>query len=90
MEQYNKRTWLNPETKDATSHVVAFNGIVTDFKGKIYPSTFLEISDCQHKIRLHQTSDDSREDFIQKMKLLKNEIDLFIIHLENKEDETNL
>lgn len=82
MKQYNKRTWLNPITKDASSSVVAFSGTVTDFKGKTYPSTFLEISDCQHKIRLHQTSDDSREDFIEKMKLLKSEIELFINHLE--------
>lgn len=81
MKQYNKRTWLNPITKDASSSVVAFNGTVTDFKGKVYPSTFLEISDCQRKIRLHQTADDSREDFIEKLELLKNEIELFIKNL---------
>lgn len=79
---YNKRTWLNPETKDGTSSVVAFNGTVTDYKNKTYPSTFLEISDCQNKIRLHQTSDDTREEFINKLTLLKSEIELFIKHLE--------
>ena len=44
-------------------------------------STFLEIADCRNKIRLHLTSDDTREDFIQKMKILRTEIDLFIEYL---------
>lgn len=79
---YNRRIWLNPETKDGSSSVVAFNGTVTDFKGKTYPSTFLEIADCQNKIRLHQTADDTKEDFINKIKLLRDEIDLFIQNLE--------
>lgn len=82
MKSYNKRRWLNPVDKDATSSIVCFNGTVTDFKGKTYPSTFLEISDCQTKIRLHQTSDDTREDFIEKLKLVKSEIKRFIKHLE--------
>lgn len=82
MNHYNRRTWLNPETKDATSYVVAFNGRVTDFKGEVYPSTFLEIADCSRKVQLHQTSDDTREEFITKLKLLKDEIELFINHLE--------
>jgi hypothetical protein len=86
-ETYNKRTWLNPVSKDGTSSIVAFNGNVTDFKGKTYPSTFLEVSDCQNKIRLHQTSDDSREDFVNKMKLLRSEIELFINHLEPSQSE---
>lgn len=80
---YNRRTWLNPITSDSTGSVVAFDGTVIDFKGKSYPSTFMEIADCTRKIRLHQTSDDTREDFIGKIRLLKNELDLFIKHLED-------
>ena len=78
---YNRRTWLNPIKSDSTSTVVAFNGMVT-YKDEQVSDRFLEIADCRNKIRLHQTSDDTKGDFIYKLKLLKNEIDLFINHLE--------
>lgn len=82
MKVYNKRTWLNQVKSDSTGSVVAFDGDIVDFEGKKYHSTFLEIADCRHKIRLHITSDDTKEEFIEKMKLLKEEIELFINHLE--------
>lgn len=81
---YNKRTWLNADTCDSTGSIVAFDGKVTDIDTKNeYTQRFLEISDCRSKIRLHKTSDDSDEDFLNKMKLLKSEIEQFINHLEN-------
>ena len=80
---YNKRTWLNPLTSDSTGAVVAFDGEVTDLDTKKkYPEKYLQISDCYHIVRIHQTSDDTNEDFLNKMKLLKSEIELFIKHLE--------
>jgi len=78
---YSKRTWLNPIKSDSSSSVVAFDGKVI-YKDELVDDRFLEIADCRNKIRLHQTSDDTKEDFIDKMKLLKNEIELFIEHLE--------
>lgn len=80
---YNKRTWLNAESSDSTGSIVAFNGKVNSYDKGELDWTFLEISDCQTKIRLHRTIDDSKEDFISKMELLKNEIQLFINHLKN-------
>lgn len=81
---YNKRTWLNAESCDSTGSIVAFDGKVTDIDNKKeYTQRFLEIADCRRKIRLHQTSDDTDEDFLNKMKLLKSEIEQFIHHLEN-------
>jgi hypothetical protein len=81
---YNKRTWLNNSISDSTGSIVAFDGEVKDLDtGNKYPQRFLEIADCRHKIRLHLTSDDSSEDFLNKMKLLRNEIEEFIIYLEN-------
>lgn len=83
---YNSRTWLNPINSDSTGSVVAYDGEVTDLdSGKKYPHTFLEISDCRGKARLHLTSDDTKEQFIEKMKMLKYEIELFINHLEKME-----
>lgn len=45
---------------------------------------FLEVTDCHGSIRLHKCKDYSIEDFVEKMKLLRNEIDKFIEHLENE------
>ena len=81
MNRYNKRTWLNSKKSDSTGSVVAFDGKLVDFDGKEYRSTFIEISDCRSKVRLHITSDDTRKEFIKKMKLLRSEIDSFINHL---------
>ena len=75
---------MNPLKSDSTGSVVAFDGYVVDFEGKKYRETFLEISDCHHKVRLHITSDDTRKQFISKLKLLNSEIDKFIKHLENE------
>jgi hypothetical protein len=80
---YNKRTWLNSDKSDSTSSVVVFDGKVTDLDTKKeYTQRFLEIADCRNKVRLHQTSDDTKLEFIDKMKLLKKELDSFIKYLE--------
>lgn len=78
---YNKRTWLNKPGSPSTGNVVAFDG-VTAWKGENVKNTFLSISDCNNSIRLHRIDDDSIEDFIDKMKLLKDEIEQFIGYLE--------
>lgn len=84
---YNKRTWLNGEGSDATSSVVAFDGEVT-YDNKYNRSTFLEISDCRNKIRLHITTDDTTNNFIEKLETLKHEVNLFINHLKEMEEAT--
>ena len=84
---YNRRTWLNKDTSSSTGSVVAFDGRLIDYKGNDYQSTFLEISDCSSKVTLHITSDDTITDFIDKLELLKSEIELFINHLKNKIDD---
>lgn len=78
---YNKRVWLNKEDSPSTGNMVAFDGNVK-WKNEKIRSMFLEISDCCVSVRLHKIDNDTVEDFIDKMKLLKNEIGLFIEHLE--------
>lgn len=82
---YNRRTWLNREESDSTGAVVCFDGVVNyknEFGNEIpLESRFVEISDCRHKIGLHETTDDSKEDFINKIVLLRDELDLYIEHL---------
>lgn len=81
---YNRRTWLNKENSSSTGNVVAFEGDVL-WKGEKIHSVFLSVSDCNVSARLHKTDEDTMQDFVDKMKILKNEIELFINHLENKQ-----
>ena len=80
---YNKRTWLSPDTYDHTSSVVAFEGEVT-YKDKRLRDAFLEVSDCRNKIRLHLTSDDTIYSFTERIRLLRDELNLFIEYLEKE------
>lgn len=87
---YNRRTWLNPKSSDSTASVVAYSGEVTDLDtGKKYPYKYLEIADCSNKIKLHKTSDDTDKDFINKLKVLRNELETFIAHLEGTIPDTH-
>lgn len=83
MKPYNKRTWLNEPDKPSTGNVVCFDGMTTLRDGKVFRNIFLSVSDCNVSARLHKTEDDSLDDFIDKMKVLRNEITEFIKHLES-------
>jgi len=78
---YQRRIWLNKEDSPSTGNLVCFDGNTT-WHGKSIRNTFLQISDCSWSIRLHKTEDDNIADFIDKMKLLRNEVDKFISYLE--------
>jgi molybdopterin synthase catalytic subunit len=77
---YNKRKWLNKNTSDSTGSVVCFAGKVKN-KDKYFDDMFIEIADCRNKIRLHITDDDTKKDFINKLKTLNKEIINFIDYL---------
>lgn len=76
---YNRRTWLNKKNSTSTGNVVTLV-----YKDKEVLTALLSISDCYNSARLHKTEDDSLKDFISKMKLLNNEITLFIDFLEKQ------
>ncbi len=82
---YCRRTWLNPINSISTGSVVTFHGLYK------YPDEsietkhmFIEIGSCHSKVRLHANSNDTPADFINKLILLRNEIDLFIDHLKSE------
>lgn len=85
---YNRRTWLNADNSASTGNIVAFDGDVT-WRDEKMRSTFLSISDCNVSVRLHMAGDDTFTQFINKMKLLKNEIALFINYLEKTKEVTS-
>ena len=78
---YNKRVWLNKPESPSTGNVICFDGNTT-WHGDTMRNTFLQVSDCSWAIRLHKTEDDSTTDFIDKLKLLRDEVDSFISYLE--------
>ena len=81
MDGYSKRTWLNPEGHPSTGSVVAYHGKSPWNDGGSNIVTMLEIADCRHKIRLHRGENDTLEQFVEKMKTLRNVIDEFILQL---------
>ena len=88
MERYNKRTWLNKDDSPSLGSVVAFDGEVK-YSDATERTIFLAISDCSKTIKLIKNTENI-EDFTEKLKLLKCEIELFINHLENKKMEQKI
>lgn len=83
---YNKRTWLNKDSSPSLGSVVAFDGEV-EYSDATERTTFIAVSDCSKTIKIIKNSE-SIEDFIDKINLLKTEIELFINYLENHHDGT--
>lgn len=79
MTRYNKRTWLNEENSSFTGNVICCD---TDCEDNQY--LFVQISDCHNSIRLHSHigEENDHSKFINKVKLLRDELDLFIKYLE--------
>jgi hypothetical protein len=82
MIRYNKRRWLNSEISPSTGNIVCFDGDITH-NGNDARNIFVSISDCYNSARLHMTEDDSVEDFVKKITLLRDELTNFINHLNN-------
>lgn len=80
MIRYNKRQWLNSEDSSSTGNIVCFDGDTTH-NGNVARNIFVSISDCYNSARLHMTEDDSVEDFVEKITLLRDELTNFINHL---------
>jgi hypothetical protein len=81
---YNIRKWLNGRGSASTGSVVAYHGKPSwrGNAGKNKKESFLEISDCRFRVRLHRTDTETLKQFIKKLKKLRAIIDQFIIHLE--------
>lgn len=80
---YNKRIWLNDENCPSTGSMVAYDGLEI-IDSKSYINQYLKISDCYHIIKLHRAKYDTEKDFLNKLILMRNELNLYIEHLQNK------
>jgi len=72
---YNRRIWLNQETSHYTGSIVCFDGEDLENRGQTLSRyTFVEISDCHGKIRIHRDNNLPLLDF--KCKLARMEYEL--------------
>jgi hypothetical protein len=88
--RYNKRVWLNDSDSEYTGSVVSFDGIVERVKNRLVDTTFLELSDCVGKVNLHKAPSEDMKRFINKLRLLSNEVNEFANHLEKRDAEITI
>jgi hypothetical protein len=82
IKAYNKRIWLNTKSSQFTGSIVLYDGYLKT--GERY--SFVEISDCSGKIRIHNSIEKSGDQkFLTKIKKLQSAIDNFVRRLEEKE-----
>lgn len=79
---YNSRDWLNTKSSSSTSSVVCFDGICDNGERRSY----VEITDCYHKIKLHNVEGESNETYISKLKCLHLRLEQYIEHLQEHEN----
>jgi len=84
MKKYNKRLWLNDDLSSYTGSVAAYSGKV-NWGGEKRKASFLEIADCQSKVKIHSGKQNNGKKYIKKLKKLRTFIDNFISFLEKKE-----
>ncbi len=77
---YVNRIWLNPLNSDRTDSFYAFDGYHELFKPN-KRRIFMEIADCNTKIRFHKVHDDKVDDVILKNDKIIILIKNFIEHL---------
>ena len=77
---YNKRAWLNSSKSPSTGSVVCYCGPDVWEPSKI--SMFVEVSSCSSVSRLHHAGNERKQDFVNKIKKLRDELSLFIDFLD--------
>lgn len=90
---YNSHVMLNPPYLTATSSITCIDSYQKWEKAKDrenygengFRDLLVEIADCRGKIRLHNRGGDL-EDFIDKLVVLRGQLDLFIDHLRETKD----
>lgn len=80
---YNSRWWLNSLDSSSTSSIVCFDGICDNGERRCY----VEITDCYHKIKLHNVEGESQRQYIDKLRFLNSQLTQYINHLEKDEND---
>ncbi len=85
--RFIKRVWLNEPDSASTGNVVAFDGEMVDYDNQPFQSTFFRVSDCHVSANIHKASYDTDQEFIDKMKRVRDVLDEFIAHLESNNND---
>ena len=84
---YNKRTFIASSEIPSTSSVVCYCGRPSwhDKDRPEYVEKFVEISSCGNKVRLHQVDVESDVQYIEKLILLRTELDEYVEFLKTRQ-----
>ncbi len=78
---YNTCVRLNKEDSPSSSSIVCYHGDIKRHDSTNEECMFITISDCYGKIILHKTSYDTKEDFIEKIDKIIEQLVKFKEHL---------
>ena len=88
MTSYCKKEFLTKENEPSTSTVVSFSGLIQWGKNdKPEPLSFLEISSCHEKARLHRTYEMTADDWILQVEKLRDHINDYLEFLLEEHEE---
>lgn len=85
--KFIKRVWLNEPDSASTGNVVAYDGELMDYDNQLFHSTFFRVSDCHVSANIHKASYDTDQEFIDKMKRVRDVLNEFIAHLESNPND---
>lgn len=80
---YNTRVWLNKNSSRNTGSIVCYDGI-TEFSDGMNEDSFVEIADCHNKVRIHKDLNGTNDEWLNKLRLLRDNLNNFILFLESK------
>lgn len=83
---YSERVWLNPADSPSTGSLVAYDG-PANWGDEGQRATFLEVADCNWKVRLHLAKGDTAKDFATKMRAFSEAAAKFADHLDPRKEE---
>ena len=87
-KKYCTKDFLTSLQEPSTSSIVCFYGDIKWSKDEDGGNvSFIEISSCHEKARLHRTFEMTEEEWIQQVKKLKSSIDDYLAFLENNNNQ---
>lgn len=86
MATYCKKEFLTDAPEPSTSSIVSYSGLIQWGKNdKPEPLSFLEISSCHERARLHRTYEMTAQEWINQVRRLRNHVDEYLAFLEQEE-----
>jgi hypothetical protein len=86
--KYNERIWLNEDDSHYTGSIVLFDGESIINQGKLIDRySFVEISSCHGKVRIHNDYNHPLGVYIKKIATLEDELRKYREYLEQQEQK---